>query len=316
MRVLLVHLSDVHVTGPADPILARRDAIIDAVKNLDYSIDLCVIVVTGDIAYSGKEIEYYYAWELIKGVADGLRKSIPRPASQNQIVVHCVAVPGNHDCDFGGSGNARTLVLDGVLKEPSQCQDASILKICTEVQNSFFEFLESFASEGRRDSVAGVAGYGARLCYEYNFAVGGHAIRFLCFNTAWVSRLREVQGQLVFPAEAVPGVGGNHSLTVALLHHPYNWLEAGTCRPFRKRIEQVADLVLTGHEHEATRRAQEGGGGERNTYVEGGALQDSEDRSASAFNALVLDLEKGKVALLPPAYTCFSWSSFSNAMTC
>jgi hypothetical protein len=62
-------------------------------------------------------------------------------------------------------------------------------------------------------------------------------------------------------------------------------------RAFRKRVEEVSDLILTGHEHDVTLRTQRGSRGEVNIYLEGGALQENDDPSQSAFNAILLDTE-------------------------
>ncbi len=43
MKLLILHLSDLHITGSGDPVLARTDAIIAAVQNIDYAIDAAVL---------------------------------------------------------------------------------------------------------------------------------------------------------------------------------------------------------------------------------------------------------------------------------
>jgi len=53
MKVLLVHLSDLHIQGDEDPILYRAEYISSAVRNVDYELAACFIVVSGDTAYSG-----------------------------------------------------------------------------------------------------------------------------------------------------------------------------------------------------------------------------------------------------------------------
>ncbi len=98
----------------------------------------------------------------------------------------------------------------------------------------------------------------------------------------------------------VPASLQDDAITVAMFHHPYNWMGADTGRTFRKRVEAVANLILTGHEHDASVRAQQATTGERNMYVEGGALQESANLNESTFNAFVLDLagRKQKTARL------------------
>ena len=45
MRLLLIQLSDIHIVRDEDVVTERSSQIVDAVKNLDHSLDLCVIVV-------------------------------------------------------------------------------------------------------------------------------------------------------------------------------------------------------------------------------------------------------------------------------
>ena len=56
MKLLLVHLSDIHFTSDDDAITNKYHYIVDAVKNIDYSLSVCVVVVTGDIAFSGTDV--------------------------------------------------------------------------------------------------------------------------------------------------------------------------------------------------------------------------------------------------------------------
>ncbi len=58
MKLMLLHLSDIHITSEDNSITQKYPYIVDAVKNLDYELDMCVVMVTGDIAYSGQEYQY------------------------------------------------------------------------------------------------------------------------------------------------------------------------------------------------------------------------------------------------------------------
>ena len=83
--------------------------------------------------------------------------------------------------------------------------------------------------------------------------LGSVAITFDCYNTAWMSRKIEHEGTLLFPPRllASDGVGEEEgaSLTISLLHHRDNWLEASHARLLRDHIDISSDIVLTGHEH-------------------------------------------------------------------
>ncbi len=69
MKLLLVHLSDIHIKGDADPVLARANLIADAVQNLDYALDAAVIVVSGDLAFAGSTKQYDVAWQFLNSLS-------------------------------------------------------------------------------------------------------------------------------------------------------------------------------------------------------------------------------------------------------
>jgi predicted MPP superfamily phosphohydrolase len=287
MKLLLVHLSDIHIKGDADPVLARANLIADAVQNLDYALDAAVIVVSGDLAFAGSTKQYDVAWQFLNSLSSRLSIQLSNASGERPLPLKILAIPGNHDSDLSEPEGARMMVLEGILRNPAQVKDASVVAICTAVQDNFFEYFESYGQYGE---LSPASDYHKRLAYECSVAIGDEIVRFLCFNTALLSQRLEKQGSLYFPPEAVPTVRADDDLVVVMFHHPYNWIEANAARAFRKRVEEVADLILTGHEHDATLRTQQARTGEVNTYVEGGALQDSYDPAASTFNAFVLDL--------------------------
>jgi hypothetical protein len=108
-----------------------------------------------------------------------------------------------------------------------------------------------------------------------------------------MSQRKEQQGELLYPINKIPRNNDDESLVITLFHHPYPWLETSNGREFRKKVEAMSDIILTGHEHDITFRTQETSEGERNTYIEGGVLQERGDEK-SDFNVLVIDTETKK----------------------
>ena len=307
MRLLLIHLSDIHITNEEDTITKRYPQIVNAVKNLDYSLDLCVVVVTGDIAYSGTTEQYIVAFEFFENIQHLLSENLSGPTNDQPVPVHFVIVPGNHDCDFTASGALRDIIANSILEDISRTEKRDIVQTCTAVQDPFFDFLDAVEPLPRIPS--GEA-YDVRLSYKYDLTKDDENVSFLCYNTAWLSQLHETQGRLYFPAEAVRLDQEESTLIVASFHHPYNWLESNAARAFRGNIESIADLVLTGHEHTTSYRAQEGGLGQRNIYVEGGVLQDSSDPTTSEFNVFVFD-----TIVHRKKYAHFRWKDGSYSLT-
>ena len=202
-----------------------------------------------------------------------------------------MVVPGNHDLDNSGPQGARISVTESVLRNPELARDASVVQVCTAPQDEFYEFQRALADDGLEPSTND---YSARLYYEYNFKARGHNLRFVCINTAWLSHTREKQGQLFYPPDAINAAKRSDTVSLAIFHHPDNWLESNNARAFRARVRQTADVILTGHEHEASYGIHLGEQDERNQYIEGGPLQDSYGELPSAFNALVLDTARSR----------------------
>ena len=255
MKLLLIHLSDIHIINDDDAITKRYPQIVNAVKNLDYSLDLCVIVVTGDIAFSGTTEQYLVAYELFEKLKQLLSQSLTGAPQHHPVPVNFVIVPGNHDCDFTASGTVREIVTEKILDDTSIAEKPDIVQTCTEVQAPFFDFVgavESFPPLPTSEK------YDVRLSYKYDLSDEEETVTFLCYNTAWLSQLHENQGRLFFPSDAARLDQNDSALVVASFHHPYNWLKSNVARAFRDNIEAVADLVLTGHEHTTSYRAQEG----------------------------------------------------------
>jgi Calcineurin-like phosphoesterase len=271
--VLIVHLSDLHIRAlPAtNPLSERARAIADAIaaENELQGPALCIIAVTGDIAFSGKQTEYAIAASILREIAAVLRARL-------KCDVRVDMAPGNHDCDFDREQSVRRSLLQQL---GNGYTDASIVTACTSVQAPFFEFAAALAAPWTEPA--------ARLSFD---RVRDHSVAILQLNTAWCSSLHEEQGGLVFPIDLIPSCEAD--LVVATFHHPYAWLRNENARALRERIESTADIVLTGHEHAPGGYRKLNYAGDRNEYIEGGALQDDSDPGHSSFNAIAIDLAK------------------------
>ncbi len=291
MKVLLVHLSDIHVRGE-DAVLYRAGKIASAVRDRDPDVAACFVVLSGDTAFSGLDEEYSAAVGFVGELKEELASY-----SRNGADVQVVVVPGNHDCDFGASNGVRKRLLDGVEANPEQAFDEEVVEACSSVQENFRGYMDLLDEDGH------IKRYN-KLYYEYRFRVGEYEILFRCYNTAWMSRLHERQGSLVYPLEKAAEKHEGFALNVSVLHHPYNWLQSENARALTKHLEEASDIILTGHEHDQTYRVRSGIRGEKNQYIEGGVLQESSDESVSTFNALLVNLEEKK-----QKFFHFAWDS-------
>jgi hypothetical protein len=286
MEIALLHLTDIHVKTGTEPVLGRVEAIKGAVHEGAPNASACIIVISGDVAFSGSQAEYDAAYAFF----DDLRNQISSLPSMK--VVELVVVPGNHDCDFRNESDIR----EYLLKDTDALYDSAIrpgsdrAQVLLDVQKAFFSF-EAKLTKSKEVAIAD------RLSWNRAFKFENYSILFQCFNTAWLSRKEEQQSKLFFPPEALIPPTAEASVCASIFHHPYNWLNANNYRLLRELVEETSDLVFSGHEHQPGGGSVERFTGEQLQYFEGAALAGDEGVLDSGFGLVVLDFESGKQRL-------------------
>lgn len=276
MTAVLIHLSDIHIRSPRDPILEMGPAIGRAAYRHLPEATHIFVVVTGDVAFSGKPDQYELATEFLNSLRETMRKECSAPIS-------FVVVPGNHDCDFELDSGAREGLLLA-LDSPEQCKiDDDFVSVCTKIQSAFFAFRHSL--EDGSDVSDGP------LWRTSRFDIEGGRIVFECLNVSWISRLHEPPGSLYFPLDQFEVRDRETAdLRLTLLHHPLNWYSQAIYRPFRKKLRRLSNIILTGHEHLGNVGVNLDAESGESAYIEGCVLQGEKDLSDSSFNIIVIDL--------------------------
>lgn len=175
MKLLIIQLSDIHIKGKKDRVFSRAEKIVEAVRNISTKIELCIVAVTGDIAFSGTEQQYADSLDIFETLRVGL------PTALNGARVEFLAIPGNHDCDFNSGSKVRKSVISTV-KEDNEVDD-SVIDAATIVQDNFFKLLHLYFNNHLE--------FHNRLYWRYKYQVNDYSLVFNCFNTAWVSELHE-----------------------------------------------------------------------------------------------------------------------------
>lgn len=299
MKVLIVHLSDIHFKQENNVISERITQIRQAVQGSAIDYDACLIAMSGDVAWSGGIAEYDVADRFFSELKDQL--SAARP----QAPVWETFIPGNHDCALPKQAKARQALTQAVLQDPPHTADAdlSIVHDCLKVQENFFTFA------GTREISQEVVDFSDpdnRLAYRSVFRHGGKSLCVVCYNTAWMSILHEQPQHLLAPIWIAPeGLLGDDRFDaqIVMFHHPYGWLQVPNYRQFKAMVERNADVVLTGHEHVADHAKKRTIRGETLDYLEGAVLQESGAPDDSGFNLVVLDLSQNEYQV-----TLFKWT--------
>ena len=132
MSLSILHFSDIHLKNGDNKIMARVEKLKRACASaIPYGNDV-VILISGDIAFSGKEDEYSIASVLINSVSDYLVEQIGAN-------IHFCFVPGNHDCNFASPNSVRDLLVENVTVATI---DNAIYDQMSSVQAAYYSFCE------------------------------------------------------------------------------------------------------------------------------------------------------------------------------
>lgn len=288
MLVSVVHLSDIHIKSAHNPVADRAKSIVDALFSFEPNVDICILALTGDIAYSGKAEEYVQALTFVLEIQSHITQ-------RNKAArVELVAVPGNHDCDFSADTSMRDIILVAALQQIDEMDPCGKpVEELVKVQTNFFDFRKVIC-DSTPDSTLD------RLCSTRNIELHGQRIQIHCYNTAFLSKLNEDQGKLLFPLKAAQSnikFDERVDLSISILHHPANWLESTNETKFTRFLEKTSDVVFTGHQHvENAIRKQSLADQYQILYVSGDALQNGSSEH-SGFNIFFCDLTHRKYKL-------------------
>lgn len=258
-----------------------------------------VVLITGDVAYSGKEEEYQRAFSLLTD----LQAALPgRPP-----IVH---IPGNHDVCWDDVAPEVDSALRDELNDSQQVIDFMVERRERARRRSSQLKFENYARfrdrchaelSGSIEIEVGESGF----YVQTKMATEAGSVGIAGLNSAWLCT-RDAdeatdRGQLVLGEPLLSGALEHldgADLKIALIHHPPGHL---WYRDFDRRGQDAYlvsfDVVLTGHEHEDDAHTQHDlGEGRTQLRVAAGALYTPEHGSGSdtgypkSFNAARVSL--------------------------
>lgn len=187
-QLSILHLSDIHMIDGENYIINKKKALIDAIKN-EISDKYLFIIITGDLANTGKFEEYSKLHNFLEDLETNISEYYKK------IKIEYIFVPGNHDCDFSDEeyNDVRDLIISNILTTKTIQKDTFIVS-CTKVQNNYFEFLNKYKSKNHI-----VEKVSNKLFTKYSYEILNHKISFNCYNSAWMSKRKEKQSEIIFP---------------------------------------------------------------------------------------------------------------------
>lgn len=281
MKFMILHLSDIHIRNASDPILARDSKIAQSIFPYLPQIKHLIILISGDIAYSGRQEEY----DMALGFIQRIKSTI---LSEKQLPIEFICVPGNHDNNFDLNTDTRKIIIDSLCRGDFKNISNDIINTCTSIQNEYFEFRNKLSSDSHIEIDP--------LWERTIINLDGKTIIFEGLNISWVSKLKEEPGTLLFPIDQYKHITSDPTdLRISLMHHPLNWFSQSIYRDFRTHLRQVSDLIITGHEHIGNAGfINETESGE-STFIEGCALQSDHGPTSSEYNIIIIDTDNMKM---------------------
>lgn len=286
-KLLIVHLSDIHIRDSKDSILGRAENIAKTTYQRLPEVKKVLIVVSGDISYSGKKEEFDLAEIFLRRIVESIQKESPEAS------VEVFVCPGNHDCDFGKNDETRDAVLARIRSLDGADPSDSLKNTATAIQQEFFSFREKISLNDWSEE--------SRLAWQTSISIEGKRVGVRCLNVAWMSELKEKQGALVYPPSAVIPfkLDKTADLAITILHHPFNWLGQSTYRSFQAAVRRESHLIFTGHEHFQNIGETSDLRSSPTVAIEGGVLFDGKGLEQSTFNIVVVDLSTKQYMMEP-----------------
>lgn len=278
----ILHLSDLHFKS----VEISQDIVLNSLKNKLSTLfkennKPNLILVTGDIAFSGKKEEYVRATAFFDWIIS--ESGITR----NEIFF----IPGNHDVDRKSVDKAE---IGWWYKFSNESQLIENLgnELCFGRLKSKLDEYDLFASNymGERSATFGRFG-------EYVYSFEGAAnlqfpkIKIVGLNSAlFCGYDGDENRQLALSLEQVVScsdkIGSDESLVIACVHHPQQCYHPCD-KPAWTVFQRFSDIILSGHVHDVSTYSRSDGDG-KTIYITAGATYESR-QSINGFNIIEID---------------------------
>lgn len=276
MKILLLHLSDIHIKDSGFCEDKYIKSIVSTLTEVP-KFEQVILLFSGDVAFSGKSEQYEHAKHFLGKIIKNIKDKYLDDAKR----IHTIIVPGNHDIDFNGQNRNRSEIAS-VWKENSLQSyiDSDINKM-----SKFFEFANyngCFKSKSLVDNII----------LEY----GHYSIQFNLINSASLSILNDINGDNEQGLHYLPPMDfeklhklGTANVCFTIMHHSLDWFSNTIREQFSDAIVSHSTALFVGHNHIQHSEFKNVDGNSDCMIVRGGTIQSL--GQASEFNCVILDTE-------------------------
>jgi len=275
MKILFIHLSDIHCKVNTDPNNIKVEKMVAALKSIEKP-DEVVLICTGDLAWSGMQNEY----SVVKSFIGAIINKIKEQVCVNKYI-HILLVPGNHDLNMDNLARKADDIAGYYSKKTVETEFNNELQF----SKHFFEY-----AKGKKCFVDSIISDNVLMRFP------GYIVQVNLLNTAPFSTLKnDNQGLHYFPDSAFRNIIKRDSvdLCITLMHHSTEWFEWDTKNKLNNAICRNSDIIFQGHDHILQKIEMEINNDEHVVVLKGGEFA-VDNTHASQFSALLFNTENNE----------------------
>ena len=277
MKILIIHLSDLHAKGNNTWNKDRQQKLVESLNEFRGKVEGCLIIFSGDIAYSGLEEQYCYA----SNALDNIRIQVSRKFNIKEIPIF--VVPGNHDVDY------KKINRDGkeILKQIQEREGMiDFIEEELKAEESFFRFAKKIKSPWQDKQFCSI------YIKQYNLKIN-------LINTAIFSMLETDKGYHYFPKEYfkklfISEKQSKKAIVISIMHHHPEWMHEDIKLEFEENILESTSILILGHEHKMSTKSLTWDKKGKLVIIAGGTLHGNTDEESS-YNLILLDNSSNKL---------------------
>ncbi len=253
----ILHISDIHAKEDSFQLLNERFKAVQQVVNVyQPEISRLLVIISGDISYSGKLIQF----EII----EQLLKEFDQDVNSKGIKTNYLIVPGNHDNNFTPDGHN-----------------------CKQSEYSAFVTGNFFLNKGNINHIEQVSIVENEK--KININLLNSALE--CEREVNEGEVSFPVDQL----NSLVNEGQNSDYSLTIMHHPINWFSQEIRLLMKKKVERITDILFIGHEHIPDVENVENPFHDSHVLIiKGNVFYNNKDKSVGGFNFIRLDLEERK----------------------
>lgn len=276
MKLLILHLSDIHFCSPDNFTDENVEAIVSSLQESIKDIKKIIIFISGDIAFAGYKSQYKVAENFIDTLKEKISARYKHLSDINVFVV-----PGNHDVNYS-KGCLSSSDLKSI--EDNNEYDNHIPDELKKMK-AFLKFANKYECFTDQKSLIDI-----KLLKCDN-----KTIQINLINSGVFSSTDEDQGYHYLPKTDIEKLSENRNsdYVFTIMHHPHHWYSWRVKKGLEKALYERNDMLFFGHEHQDSQMNVS------NPYSsvilnEGGQLCNSGNWDSSNFFVYVIDLDSRK----------------------